>query len=146
MSKYVSRRDFLKIVGITGASAVLARCRPAKLTPEVALTTKFKKTDLVAPSWWGPHEIPAAEKSFAGKFHQDTGLNLKYEFVGEHFHEKVLTNLVTDDPYDVITFDAGSVPMYMNRDLLTPLNDFITRDNYDTSNIVPSALSQWTYD
>ena len=34
----------------------------------------------------------------------------------------------------------------MDRGLLTPLNDYITRDKYDTDNIVPSALSQWTYD
>lgn len=148
MSQPMDRRQFLKMVGLAGAGFALVGCSPAQeLTATLASAgSKFKKTDLVAPSWWAPHEIAGAEASFAGKFKQDTGLNLKYESVSSNFNEKVFTNLASDTPYDVITFNADSVPVYKDRGLLMPLNDYIARDNYDISNIVPSALSQWSYD
>lgn len=158
MSQKLNRREFLKMAGMTGAGIALASCAPAQPTAAAPVATagtvataapgvkKFKKTDLVVPSWWAPHEIAGAEKSFAGKFKTNTDLNLKYEFISGNFNEKVFTNLATDTPYDVISFNADSVPVYKARGLLTPLNDFIKRDNYDTSNIVPSALEQWNYD
>ena len=151
MSRLYNRRDFLKLAGMAGASLALAGCS-SKAATDVATEAGtvddrgFKKTNLVVPSWWAPHEIAGAEASFAGKFHEETGLTLKYEFIGTNFNEKVFTNLASDTPYDVISYNADSVPVYRDRDLLTPLNSFIDRDGYDTSNIVPSALSQWTYE
>jgi len=136
---------------MAGASLALAGCTPNAAT-EVATEAatvgdgSFKVTNLVAPSWWAPHEIAGAEASFAGKFQAETGLTLKYEFIGTNYNEKVFTNLASDTPYDVITYNADSVPVYRDRGLLLPLNSFIERDGYDTSNIIPSALSQWTYE
>ena len=141
MSRLYNRRDFLKLAGMAGASLALAGCS-SKAATDVATEAGtvddrgFKKTNLVVPSWWAPHEIAGAEASFAGKFHEETGLTLKYEFIGTNFNEKVFTNLASDTPYDVISYNADSVPVYRDRDLLIPLDSFIERDGYDTSNIV----------
>src|SRR4051794_19896515 len=100
MSKRYNRREYLKLLGLTGAGVALASCAPA-VAPTVApaaptaaqagateapaapaLPTKFKKTKLTVPSWWGPHEIAGAEASFAGTFKKNTGIDVKYDFIG----------------------------------------------------------------
>jgi multiple sugar transport system substrate-binding protein len=113
---------------------------------EPAEEPEFTKTNLTVPSWWAPHEIEGAEASFQGKFKDQTGLDVKYEFIGTDFNAVVFTNLASDEPYDVITYNADYVPQYLEREVLMPLNPFIEADNYDLTNIVPSALEQWTYD
>jgi multiple sugar transport system substrate-binding protein len=132
---------------------ILASCAPAAPTetPEAtsavsAETPKFTKTDLTVPSWWGPHEIEGAEGAFQTIFKEQTGLNVKYEFIGSDFDAKVFTNLASDDPYDVITFNADFVPRYLERGVLRPLDDLIERDKYDLTNINEQALDQWTHD
>jgi len=163
MSKLMKRRDFLKLAGLTGAGVALVGCAPAAPTAAAptaasAATTapaataastvkKFKKTQLIVPSWWAPHEIAGAEASFNGAFKDKTGISVKYEFVtGTDFNAKIFTNLTSGNPYDVITFNADSVPAYNAKGVLQPLDDLISRDKFDLNNIVPSALEQWTYD
>lgn len=161
-----SRRDFLRMSALTGAGVALGGCAPQSTTPEVEKEAveaevpveqtviveappeapKFTKTDLTIPSWWGPHEIEAAERAFQTIFKEQTGLNVKYEFIGSDFNAKVFTSLAADDPFDVITFGADFVPEYLERDVLLPLDDLIERDQYDLSNIQPQALDQWTYE
>jgi len=58
----------------------------------------------------------------------------------------VFTNLASDEPFDVITFNADSVPVYNERGVLMSLNPFIEAENYDLTNIVPAALEQWTHE
>jgi multiple sugar transport system substrate-binding protein len=103
-------------------------------------------TEITAPSWWAPHEIAGAEASFNSTFKEQTGLTVKYDFIGSDFNAKVFTNLASGDPYDVITIGADLLPTYLDRGVVLPLNDLIERDNYDLSNFVSSALEQWTYD
>jgi multiple sugar transport system substrate-binding protein len=158
MSKSIGRRQFLKLAGLAGAGMALAGCAPAATQAPVAPTSapvagataaptmrKFKKTNLVAPSWWAPHETATANAAFSGEFTKETGLTLKYQSINTDFNTAVFTNLASDTPFDVITFNADSVPVYLDRGVLAPLNPYIERDKYDTSNIVPVALSQWTY-
>ena len=111
MSKLYNRRDFIKLAGMAGAGLALVGCAPNAAAPTATEAVadggkKFKVTNLIAPSWWAPHEIAGAEASFAGEFTANTGLTLKYEFIGTNFNEKVFTTLATDTPYDVITFNA----------------------------------------
>src|SRR5690242_1692302 len=124
MSKRLNRRGFLKLAGVTSAGLALASCAPPAAPPATtqppiaagttaataAVTTstgkKFKKTDLSVPSWWGPHEIAGAEKSFNTDFKAQTGISVKYDFIGSDFNAKVFTSLASDNPYDVITFNA----------------------------------------
>ena len=163
MSKSIGRRQFLKLAGLTGVGAAVVACTPtatqapaapapaATSAPAVAATAapampKFKKTNLVAPSWWAPHETAAADAAFSGEFTKETGLTLKYQTINTDFNTAIFTNLTSDTPFDVITFNADSVPVYLDRGVLSPLNPYIDRDKYDLTNIVPSALSQWSYD
>ena len=158
----ITRRKFLKLAGIAGGASLLAGCAPAatptaeptKAAPVVPAATtasstgcKFKKCKLTVASWWGPHEIAGAEKSFAGTFKQQTGIDVKYEFItNAEFNAKVLTNLSGSDPYDVVTYSADFVPAYIEKGILLPLDDLIKRDKFDLSNIQPAALEQWMYD
>ena len=56
----LSRRDFLKLAGTTGASLVLAlyldACAPASATPEIVLVTPTDGTPAPRPPFdWGPN-------------------------------------------------------------------------------------------
>lgn len=146
MSTKLTRRTFLQQVGLVGAGLALASCAPAAAPGEGGAPSKYKKTDLIVPSWWAPHEIEGAEKAFQTTFKEQTGLNVKYEFIGSDFHAKVFTNLASGAPYDVITFNADSVPQYLEKGVLLPLDDLIARDKYDTTNFFPNVLEQWNHD
>jgi len=159
--KRITRRNFIKLTGVASGATLLASCAPAvtptfepsKAQPTAPAATsasgaacKYKKCKLIVSSWWGPHEIEGAEKSFAGTFKKQTGIDVKYEFItNAEYNAKVLTNLVGSDPYDVVTFSADFAPAYIEKDILLPLDDLIKRDKLDLSNIQPAALEQWTH-
>ncbi|MCG3773085.1 MAG: Lactose-binding protein [Nitrosomonadaceae bacterium] len=155
MSKIMDRRSFLRTASLAGAGIVAASCAPAATpapqaatdAPSGTVAKKFKKSQLIIPSWWAPHEIAGAEASFNGAFKDKTGISVKYEFItGGDFNAKIFTNLSSGNPYDVITYNADSVPAYKDKGVLQTLDNFIARDKFDLDNIVPSALEQWTYD
>lgn len=161
MARKFSRRDFLKHAGLTGAGIALASCAPKVVKETVivekpvekvvekvvtAAAPKFTKTELKLPSWWAPHEIEGAENAFNTIFKEQTGITVKYDFISEDFDAKVLTNLAGDNPYDIVTFNAYHVPLYLEKGVLLPLDPLIERDKYDLSNIDEQALDQWTHE
>ena len=151
----MNRRKFMKLAGLTGAGLSLVGCRPAA-TPTAApaamstATTAartFKKNKLTVAIGWGPHEIEAANKCFAEKFTKQTGIEVTLEYVpGDSFDAKVYTNLLSDNPYDIVVVGSGWVPPALSKGILMPLNDLIARDKFDYSNIVPAAVDSWNYD
>ncbi len=155
MPTRINRREFIKLAGLAGASLAMARCTPAAPSP-VASTlispiteagSTFKKDKLKVAIGWGPHEIEAANKTFAEKFTKETGIEVILEYVpSDSFDAKVYTNLLSDNPYDVISVGSGWVPPALNQGVLLPLDDLIARDKYDISNIVPSAMEEWIFD
>ncbi len=151
--KKINRREFMKLAGLTGATALLAGCQPsATPTPAVVSTTapegkKFKKNKITVAIGWGPHELEVANRVFAEKFTKQTGIEVVLEYVpSDSFDAKVYTNLLSDNPYDVISVGSGWVPPALSKGVLLPLNDLIARDKYDYSNIVPAAIDAWVYD
>lgn len=153
MSTRINRRNFMKLAGLSGLGLAAAGCQPAApVVPTLAPTPTpgkktFKKTKLTVAHGWGPYEAEAALKCFAGKFTTETGIEVAMEYVpGDSFDAKVYTNLLSESPYDVISVGSGWVPPALSKGVLLPLNDFISRDKFDYSNIVPAAVDSWTYD
>lgn len=155
----MNRRKFMKLAGLAGAGLSLVGCQPAA-TPTAAPTVvptamstatpaakTFKKNKLTVAIGWGPHEIEAANKCFAEKFTKQTGIEVTLEYVpGDSFDAKVYTNLLSDNPYDIVVVGSGWVPPALSKGVLMPLNDLIERDKFDYSNIVPAAVDSWNYD
>ena len=155
MSTRMNRREFIKLAGLTGASLALAGCNPAvapTVAPPVVSTATtgartFKKNKITVAIGWGPHELEVANRVFAEKFTKETGIEVVLEYVpGDSFDAKVYTNLLSDNPYDVISVGSGWVPPALSKGVLIPLNDLIKRDKLDYSNIVPAAVDSWVYD
>ncbi len=155
MPTRMSRREFIRMAGLTGAGLALAGCTPAAtptlaptaVSPTAAAARTFKKTKLTVAIGWGPHELEVANKVFADVFKKNTGIDVNLEYVpGNSFDAKVYTNLLSDNPYDVISVGSGWVPPALSKGVLLPLDDMIARDKYDISNIMPSAMDAWIYD
>ncbi|MEM7131107.1 MAG: substrate-binding domain-containing protein [Chloroflexota bacterium] len=151
MTQKLTRRTFMKQAGLAGIGLALASCatpaaQPAASSDEAGAPSQYKVTEIIAPSWWAPHEIEGAEASFNSTFKEQTGLTVKYDFIGSDFDAKVFTNLASGTPYDVITFNADRVPQYLERGILRSIDDLVERDGYDLSNFVDGALEQWTHD
>lgn len=155
MSTRFNRREFIKMFGLAGAGMALASCSPAA-TPTVAPTIvstaataaqTFKKNPITVAIGWGPHELEVANQVFADEFTKNNGLEVILEYVpGDSFDAKVYTNLLSENPYDVISVGSGWVPPALSKGVLSPLNDLIERDKLDYSNIVPAAVKSWVYD
>lgn len=97
-------------------------------------------------SWWAPQpEIAGAELAFNKIFTPKTGITVVYDYIGTNYNAVVLTKIAAGDPYDVITFNADSVGPYVDKGILTPIEPYIKRDNYDLSDFFPWALQEFTY-
>jgi len=107
-----------------------------------ALSAENEKL-LTIPSWWAPHEIKGAEEFFDKYFTPKTGIRVKYEYIGEAFHEKMWTRIAAGNPYDIMTFNADTLQEYVDKGALMPLDDFIKRDKYDLRDFFPIALEHW---
>jgi len=155
MRARINRREFMKMAGLTGAGLALASCAPKATptaAPAAAPTTApagaaFTKNKLTVAISWGPHELEVANRVFAEKFAKKTGLDVTLEYVpGDQYDAKVYTNLISDNPYDVLSVGSGWLPAALSKDVLVPLNDLIAKEKFDTANIVQSALDEWIYD
>ena len=139
MKGKLSRRDFLKSTGLAGSGLALGSLGVG--------TVAAQGTDVTIPTWWAPHEIEGAQAFMNNLFPRDGGgTTATYEYIGSDFFSKVFTNLVGNDPYDVITFNAYHTPQFLERNILMPLDDLIARDGYDLSDFDSKATEQWTYD
>lgn len=156
MSKIINRRSFLKLAGLTATGVTLAGCAPAATpTTAPAATTasstvatpvkKFKKDLLNIPIWWGPGDVEQIQKLYDQEFTPQTGVKVKFEFIGSDYNPTVFTRLTGNDPYDLLTYNADSVPAYLDKGALLSLDDLIARDKFDLTDIDPKALDQWTH-
>lgn len=143
MSKRISRRDFLKHAGIATSGAMLASHLPVVLASE--LRSQGLKSPITIPLWWAPHEIAGAQAAFDTYFTPESGITAQFEFIGSDYFPKIFTNLVSGNPYDLITFNSTDTPQMIERGLLMPLDDLVAQDGFDLTDFDSKAIEQWTY-
>lgn len=156
MNSQFTRRRFLKLAGLAGAGTILASCAPAATpTPAAAQASgptaespkKFKVDHLTIPIWWGPHDIEAVQGLFDTRFTPDTGLTVKFEYIGSSdYVPTVFTRLSGNDPYDLVAYNADTASQFVAKGALLPLDDLIKKNGVDLSDFDPAALEQWTHD
>jgi multiple sugar transport system substrate-binding protein len=129
-----------------GAGAALASQMPIVLASELGARASSLKSPITIPLWWAPHEIAGAQAAYDTYFTPDSGVTVQFEFIGSDYFPKVFTNLVSGNPYDIITFNSTDTPQFIDRGLLLPLDDLIARDGFDLEDFDSKALEQWTYD
>ena len=107
----------MMMVVLVSCTSPESAATPEETVPEGSdPETAEAATEITVPSWWADHEIEAAEAAFDNIFTEETGITVNYERITSDFDEKVFTSLVSNDPYDVITFNADDLPRYLSRD------------------------------
>lgn len=83
-------------------------------------------------------------RQYIPEFEEQTGMRINIEEVTYvAMHEKLITQLVLGEgrgAYDVIEVDKQWVGEFLCGDWLLPLDDYIARDNFDTSAYVPALF------
>jgi lactose/L-arabinose transport system substrate-binding protein len=142
----LSRRSFLKAMGIGAAALAVGACAPAAPAPAAPAVTPAKQAielgevTLTLSSWWNK---PFRElmPQFSEKYP-----NIKVEFIDEEFgahHEKLLTTLVAGTgAADIVGIEDSRLPMMADTGGLADLTEYMTLYK---DKIVPYKLHLATY-
>ena len=91
-------------------------------------------------------DVPDTEyvQQLVPEFTEATGINVEIESISySTMHEKLAAQLIAStNAYDVIVVDYYWTGEFADAGWMYPLDDFIARDNFDTSNYLESILAQ----
>jgi multiple sugar transport system substrate-binding protein len=135
MEKKISRRDFLKISATSVAAAFMAGCATPAPATEVAAPTEVPlapaKVEFLA---WGDNaDLPAWEKLqklFQEKFPNFTVNVTTVADPNANFYPKLQTSIAGGTPPDVTSFQGWEWQTYADKDLLAPIDELVSRDNF----------------
>jgi multiple sugar transport system substrate-binding protein len=139
MKKQFSRRDFIKIAGLTGGAAVLAACAPAApatQAPAAAQATEAPTTapaakepvEIVFTGWGGTEEDQGVKD--AVKYYQDNnpGYTVKWIQIPENYADKILAMVAANTPPDTAFVDNGAFQQWSKTGLLMDITDLLKSD------------------
>lgn len=156
--KKLTRREFLRIAGLTAASATalsaLEACAP-KATPTPAPATQPPAAPTVAPTpvptkppapstgkktieflgWGDPTDLPAWNTlpgMFMKKYPEyDVKVTIGVWAMGyTEYYAKLLTAVAAGTPPDVACFQGWEWQSFADKGALAPIDDYIERDNF----------------
>jgi multiple sugar transport system substrate-binding protein len=140
MSKYkLTRRDFLRTAAGATAGAMLAN----KFS---FIANAQETTTLRLLAWGNPTEFEAREATIA--MFEEAYPNITVEFIHtpDDYMTKLQTMLAGGDFPDVIYIGNGDVIPFVARGQFEPLDPYIERDGFDTSDIFSSNLALYNVD
>jgi multiple sugar transport system substrate-binding protein len=111
-------------------------------TSEVASEKPFEGTELTILL----EAVPDTDyvKELAPKFEELTGIKVNFEVLTYvAMYEKLITQLTAGEgngAYDVIVVDKQWVGGFVGADWLTPLDEYIAKDSFDTSVYIPAMF------
>ena len=145
----VSRRDFLKVVGLTGGAAALAACKSEEPAPE-AEETKPEAPAVVGKPFDGKtlrmHAISGANYDELYKlipaWEEETGATVEFVFKGNGFETD--KRLVQDFAagtvdYDVCWDHSSFFSQYVKADGLEPLDNYFSTE--ELADFIPGILN-----
>ena len=139
-ARHISRRDFIK-VGATGlAASVLVGCAaqatqaPAASTEAPAAQEPAKQPVTVEFLAWGDNaDIPAWDKLKALYEERNPNVTVNITTVadpGNNFYPKLQTQIAGGAVPDISSFQGWEWQTYADKDLMTPIDDYITKDGF----------------
>ena len=138
-NKGLSRREFLRTAAAATAGAALAQVVPMAALAQDAVTIRLT-------AWGNPTEFEARQETIA--MFQEANPNITVDFIHipDDYGTKLQTMLAGGDYPDVMYVGNGDVVPYVTRGQFEPLQPFIDRDGFDTSDIFQSNLDLYTVD
>ncbi|MFH5185354.1 ABC transporter substrate-binding protein [Paenibacillus sp. TAB 01] len=87
-----------------------------------------------------------ATQELAKQYEKETGVKVNVELVGRDvIYQKLALSIAGQANYDLFNVDYNWIPEFASTESLYPLDDFIKKNNMDTSKYLPRALAltQW---
>ncbi len=139
--KKFSRRDFLRIGGLGASAAVLASCAPkteetapaGEEAPVVEAPPEAEPVTIEFLAWGDNADIPAWEQLSKNYMEMNPNVTVNVTTVadpGNNFYPKLQTMVAGGTTPDVSSFQGWEWQTYADKDLLTPLDAWIERDNF----------------
>ncbi len=138
MNSRFTRRDFLKLSAMSGLGAAFAA------SPFSALAQDMVTVRLTA--WGNPTEFQAREATLALFDEMQDAIDVDFIHIPSDYLTKILTMIAGGDYPDVMFLGNGDVIPFVSRNQLLPLDDFMARDNFDTSDISQQNLKLYNVD
>lgn len=150
LNRTVSRREFLKLAGLTASSAVLAACAPvgvqqqAPASSDVSAPTSEKTT--VVWSFWGtndPDFIEAQRKLAAPFTEVNPDVEVEPVPTSSNYNEKVLTMLAGGTQLDAVKVSSSFMARFVAEGALRPLDDYLAADSdFSLDSFYPFTMAQ----
>ena len=155
--KKLTRREFLRIAGLTAASATaltaLEACAPAATpapTPAPATQPPAAPTATPVPTkppaktgkiveffaWGGPTDIPMWDVMAKNFMKQNPDFLIKISIgpwggaLGTEYYTKLQTQIAGGAPPDIAGFQGWEWQPFADKGILVPIEDYIKRDNF----------------
>ncbi|MCJ7701210.1 MAG: extracellular solute-binding protein [Anaerolineales bacterium] len=139
--KKFSRRDFLRLGGLSASAVVLASCAP-KAEEEVPAEAEAPMVEEPAApepveieflAWGDNADIPAWEQLSKNYMEMNPNVTVNVTAVadpGNNMYPKLQTMVAGGSPPDVSSFQGWEWQTYADKDLLAPIDAWIERDNF----------------
>ena len=132
-TKYVSRRDFLKLASAGAAGLALAACAPTVTQPgttgERAQAPAAATVSLRYVYVADPGELEIRQACIADFMQKQSKIKIDGELVPEEgMGQKILTQLAGGAAPDMVYFNNTPLPLYATQNVLVPVDDYAQRD------------------
>lgn len=132
--KSINRRDFLKLAGMVGGSAVLAACGNPISTPAPSATQAAGGVAVAKPSkisfmGWGAIEEDEAVRAAIEAFKQvEPNIEISWMHTPDSYNEKLLSLVAAKTPPDTAFVSAGDFRTFAKEGLLVDITDMVKND------------------
>lgn len=165
MTRTLSRREVLKLMGLGTIGAYVAACAPGagesagdaastaakkEAAPaEAAKPAKDQQQEVTIFFWDGPPLIGIREEALKGFSEAYPGCKMNFTSSpggwSGGYSDKLFTMLAAGQPPDVFIIQIADLPSFLHKDLLLDLKPYIDRDQYDLSEFPELAIKTYTY-
>ncbi len=147
--KKLTRRDFLRAAGLTGAAAILSSCAPQAAPPAPAATqaaqaaTPMPLKGTTIKAYLQDMLYQRYLQKILPEFEKQTGIKVQMEFVSfaVMLQQAEVELSSGSSSYDVMENIFIKAQRWMRAGWEAPLDDYIAKSKYDTSDFIPALLS-----
>ena len=134
----LTRRDFLRSSALLGAGVVIVGCAPAATSPTGGEAAEAPSADMQTMSLW--HVSENELDGIIAAFEEENSVAVEFQYYpwGDFF-DKLQTAYAAGDPPDVHRQDDDEIPFFVQRDVLTPLDDAVAA-NLNQENLFWDAV------
>ena len=139
MKKNMSRRDFLKLAGVTGGASILAACQSAEPEAEQPMEEKEEEVSESPPEpedveitfigWGGTEEDEGVQASIEVFQEENPHIKVTWLHTPDNYNEKVMAMVAAGTPPDTGFITNGNYQGWAKDGLLLDITDMLKGDS-----------------